>query len=370
MKNTEQKIKSEFGRAVYEYRHSYTPKMSQKMLAIKIARDTNGKNIKQEVISHLEHGKDVFLTKEEIVGLQKICVIPENIAESYIKLVELKYSSKIKENLVNIREHEYLLTKYKHSEVKFYEGDYHCYFHSTDSDDHKIVEGIMNISPFQTPNICEAKFVIYENGEAIKKYAGQFFLNTLYDMTYCILICEEKQETSFLISNHFNASKGKHNLFNLALVLTTSAGSQKLPTMHRMIISRKKLSQDTLEVLHSQLRLNTDAIYISETKLKEMELYYKEKACSSTDKKYKQVCKYILKTIEFIRNSNTKETYYSIEEPTIYNTKEVIPIQENKYIQSMVISEFRKNTDVEFNNKINERVADICLNIINAQTIE
>ena len=187
MKNTEQKIKNEFGRAVYEYRYSHTPKISQKMLAMKVVRDTNGKNIKQEVISHLEHGKDVFLTKEEIVGLQKICAIPEDIAEPFIKLVELRYSSKIKENLVNIREHEYLITKYRHSEVKFYEGNYYCYFHSTDSDDYKIVEGIMSILPFQTPNICEAKFVIYENEEAIKEYVGQFFLNTLYDMTYCIL---------------------------------------------------------------------------------------------------------------------------------------------------------------------------------------
>lgn len=370
MKNSEQKIKNDFGKAIFQYRNKYKPKISQKMLAIKVIRETNGKNIKQEIISKLERGKDVFLTEKEIIGLQTICSIPEDIVKSYIEMIEVKYSSKIKENLVSIREHEYLLTKNKHTEIVFYEGDYYCYFHSTDAADHKIVEGKMSILPFHTSDICEARFVIYENEKTIKEYTGQFFLNTLYDMSYCILICEDKQETSFLISNHFNASTRKRNLFNLALVLTTSAGQIKSPTMHKMIISRKKLSKETLELLLSQLKLNTESIYISESKLNELEAYYKNKEPNSTDEDYKQVYKYILKTIEYIRNSNTKEIYYSIDEATIYNTNAIIPLQNNKYIQSMVISELRKNTEIEFNNKITERVADICLNIINSQKNE
>lgn len=370
MKSREQIIKNEFGRAIFEYRHKQIPKISQKMLAIRVIRDTNGKNINQEKISQLEHGKDVFLTEKEIIALQEICSISEDIVKSFIEMIEIKYSSKIKENLVSIREHEYLLTKNKHTEVVFYEGDYYCYFHSTDSDAHKIVEGKMSILPFQTSNICEAKFAIYENETAIKEYTGQFFLNTLYDMIYCILICEDKQETCFLISNHFNASTRKRNLFNIALVLTTSAGKVKSPTMHRMLISRKKLNEGTLELLLSQLKLNTDTIYISESKLNEMEAYYKNKEANSIDEECKQVYKYVLKTIHYIKSSNKKETYYSIDEATIYNTNEIIPIRNNKYIKSIVISELRKNTEIEFNNKINERVADICFNVIDSQKNE
>lgn len=371
MKTSEQKIKDEFGRAIYEYRNRFKPKISQKMLVIKVRKDCNGKNIRQEKISHIEHGKDEFLSEKEIKSIQKICSIPEELTKSYINLVEEKYYSKIKENLVYIRENEYLLTKNRHTEIVFYEGDYYCYFHSTDSDDKKIVEGKMSILPFQASNICEAKFVIYDdNKKIIKEYIGQFFLNTLYDMSYCILICEDKQETSFLISNHFIASTKKRNLFNIALVLTTSAGTTKSPTMHRMLISRKQISRKTLKILLSQLKLNSNLIFISENQLNELESFYKNQESDSLDEDYKQFRKYILKTIDYIRNSSAKETYYSIDETIIYNTKTIIPIQNNKYIQSMIISELRNKTDIEYNNKINERAADICLNIINSQTDE
>lgn len=367
MEEIEQRVKEKFGKAIYEYRHKHSQKISQEMLAVQIIRDSNSKHIKQEIISQLERSKDVFLTEKDILSIQKICSISDEIVKPYIEMVKLKYSSKIKENLVCIREHEYLLTKNKHSEITFYEGDYFCYFHSTASNENKIVSGIMSILPFHSSNICEAKFVIYEDEKAIKEYIGQFFLNTLYDMTYCILVCDEKQETSFLISNHFNASTRKHNLFNLALVLTTSAGTTKLPTMHRMLISRKKLSQETVEILHSQLGLNTDAIHISETKLNELEAYYNEEKNNTNDEDYLYVCNYILKTINFIRKSTIKETYYTIDETTIYNTNTIIPKQHNNYIHSMVISALRKNTDIAFNNKIDERVAEICLNIISYQ---
>ena len=70
-----------------------------------------------------------------------------------------------------------------------------------------------------------------------------------------------------LTASHFNSTIHP-NLLNVAIALTTSSGIEKRPTMHRILISRKRIrNKETLELIQAQLCLNTDQICISKTAL-------------------------------------------------------------------------------------------------------
>ena len=166
-----------------------------------------------------------------------------------------------------------------------------------------------------------------------------------------------------LLSSHINATL-KNNLLNIALVLTTAAGSNKRPTMHRMIISRKEFSTKKKTTIVSQLKLNSDMITISEENLELIKQQTESKISQLKREKSKSQYIDLLKCINLIMNDSTiaqKQTYYSFPESFLYDNKQVFSDEKNK---SFVISRIRDKDNNRYHNKTSNTVQEICVDIM------
>ena len=86
-----------------------------------------------------------------------------------------------------------------------------------------------------------------------------------------------------LTASHFNATL-RQNQFNMTLALTTSAGVQKRPTVHRLFLSRKPIPKKDRQLIQAQLMMNTDSICISEKALLDLENETKLQVQKATSK--------------------------------------------------------------------------------------
>lgn len=321
----------------------------------------------QKLISDIEQGKPNHnITCDVIYQLQKILSISEEVVIPIIDAVtSVLHGKKTDTTKIQIHEFDNLLVETKHSVFNHYIGEYYCLFYSTDSSNPKTVDAKLTLSSKEVKgiNICYAQFFIINNEKLIKSYSGQFFINIHYNTWYCILIGEKKQEVSMLISSHIN-SNIKNNLLNVALVLTTAAGSNKRPTMHRMIISRKKFSSKQKAKIVSQLKLNSDMITISEENLKSIKQQTESKINQLKSGKSKSKYIALLKCVNLIMTDSTiaqKQIYYSFPESFLYDNKQIFPDGKNK---SFVISNIREKDNNRYYNKTSSTVQEICIDIM------
>lgn len=361
-------IIAQFGKAIKHFREEPRggeKKTSQQQLCNMVNNRHRGidKWIRQENISRLERGTLVLLPAHVVKALADVCELPDEVVKPYLDIMAnyTKSEMQLEESDVLISGRGQLLTNPSNEEFDSYLGKYHCYFHSTNSRDPKLVQGILVINGNKKSiTKCVAELDIYEDGKVIKSYKGQFMLNMHYRMSYCVLIGNDKQEVCMLISNHFNITKGE-NLLNVALVLTTSAGSQKRPTMHRMLFTRKELSTTEKKQVQSILKLNTDSIIISEKGLDELKKKTEQDITRVKLEKSKLKYKKILECIEYIKKQSKPELYYRIDEAIIYDSD---TFTEDLKLRSFIVSSLREYSSTEYYNKISDTVRDICLNII------
>ena len=163
-----------------------------------------------------------------------------------------------------------------------------------------------------------------------------------------------------MISTHFNCTIHK-NLFNVALVLTTSSGTQKRPTVHRMLISRNKMIGENLRLVLAQLRLNNDMVCLSEDSIKRIKKDIQSKLYKVKSNKVKQKYTAVLDCINLIETHGKKETYYRMDEAALYDTQMV---SSSKLLRSYAISLLRSYSETPYYNKINDTVNSICSDII------
>lgn len=366
-------IREEFGTEVRRLRvnlKNSDPVWTQKYLGNFIKKNLNldlSNDLCQKLISDIELGKSNHnITHDVIKQLQKILSISEKYVSPILNIVSNDSLIKEKDTTkIQIQEYDNLLVETKHSIFNHYIGEYYCLFYSTDSSNSKTVDAKMILSSKEVNgiDICYAQLFIINNGKPIKSYSGQFFVNIHYNTWYCILIGKEKQEVSMLLSSHINASI-ENNLLNVALVLTTAAGSNKRPTMHRMIISRKEFSAKKKATIVSQLKLNSDMITISEANLKLVKQQTESKISQLKSEKSKSQYISLLKCINLIMTDNTivqKQIYYSFPESFIYDNKQIFPDKKNK---SFVISKFRDKDNNRYHNKTSNTVQEICVDIM------
>ena len=321
------------------------------------------KNFDQKKVSRLERGDNSLkLTERVILAIKDIFEFPDEIINPIIQ--ELKDSSEVsrsKKLLVFAKESGQLITTSTDSVLVPYLGTYYCLFYSTDSTKKKPIHGVLEISFDENYNSqCVASLRLMEGNKVIKRYNGPIIINIHYRSWYCILVGEEKQEICMMISSHFNSTIHK-NLLNVALVLTTSAGIQKRPTMHRMLISRNKLSGERLKLALSQLRLNTDTIVISEDALNKLKKDVTKKLDKLTNKSSISKYKILLESIDVIQNLGKKEIYYKIDESILYDSNLIIA---DEKMRSYVVSSIRSYTDNEYYNKVSQTVHNICTDIV------
>lgn len=361
-------VRKNFGDEVRKGRKFLFKKNNQTFFAEKVNFFYNGANLDQKKVSLIECGNDIELSVDLIENLYQFFKesgfdFNEKTKEDLKKHIENNPPKKRKKpkkcKPIVINEFRNLLSKPQQDVLSKYFGNYNCFFYSTNSREPKIVNGTMTISGNIIANCCDVSFSIpldKEGGEKI--YQGTFFYNQYYNMWYCILVGDAKQEICMIASQHINSTIND-NLLNVAFVITTSAGTVKRPTIHRMFLSRKELSEEKKELILSQLKLNDDTIIISESQINRLYEKTSQLLKQTNDKKEHIILMAILKSLDEIRK-HPCETYYKIDEATIYDTSN---ISEDKAILSCVVSELRKYTDNKYYNKLSNTVHEICTEI-------
>ena len=359
-------IRANFGKELKKVRKTLFPNYNQERFADKINSNLPPDTdfyLDQKKVSLLETGKNITVSKSFITILNDLCStwgcqLDDEIVESFKALMPKtrKFQNK---TLIKITEYENILSKPYQKIFSNYFGQYNCIFHSTDSSDPKCIKGIMAIKRDDIENQCKVSFEIVEDKNIIKTYEGPFFFNTYYNMWYCILIEKKLQEICMITAKHFNSSV-RENLFNVALVITTSAGQKKRPTMHRMFITRKEINDTQENLILSQLKLNDDTIVISEKDLNVLKesAYEKLNNCNNIDEKF--LYEIVIKCIKKIEEQPC-EKIYRIDESILYDTK---TISTNKTVLGLAVSKIRGYTDNKYYNKLSDTVHEICTDIM------
>ncbi len=134
---------------------------------------------------------------------------------------------------------------------------FYCYFYPTISSEHSLLCGRLRFTKNKARQRCDA------DGEAVKKlYRGPLIVSIPQRSCYCILSNLEYGEICML-NFHHRYFLTQHSLqCRLACAITTSAGENRRPTVHRMLITKNALSDADLKILKPQMRLNTRKIIL------------------------------------------------------------------------------------------------------------
>ncbi len=150
---------------------------------------------------------------------------------------------------------------------KGYMHTYSVYFYQTTGRNSDLIRGTLDLRPEK--GICRAELTLYihESSKSLtKNYRGQMAISSTMRSAYVFLFSKEIGEFCLLVFSHFY-------LFNknlkcvMANAVTTSAGSNKRPTIHRMCLSENEIEPETLPYIRGQLLLNEPEILISSKKL-------------------------------------------------------------------------------------------------------
>lgn len=350
----------EIGKIIKEKRYELGQgvKFSQDKLAKRLNSEFNLTDNKftQEKISMLERGNPrVKLSQQMIDSIHKYFQINDNIINLYKGELCSEKSNRSEGIRLLMHGSKNLITDKTSDIFEKYLGNYNCLFYSTDSNNPKYVKGSIVIDKSTESENCTASLSLYDSdGKAIKHYDGIFFINTYYDMCYCILIGNAEQEVNIIAARHIKNSI--HDVFlNVGFAITCSSGYKKRPTVHRIIISRNEIDEDKIDLLLPQLKLNSDILYIPEDELNNLENNLDESS---------ELYNYIKKAIDMIKQFGQKKIYYVIDESIIYDSNK---ISDNSEIRARIVSILRKITDNSYYNKISHTVYNICAEIIGRQ---
>lgn len=162
-----------------------------------------------------------------------------------------------------------LVFNMREDEFRGYEGKFHTYFFPTISSEDELLHGELTFEPSDSGEYCAAKYILYtkqkdKNSELVKKeYEGELIISVRMRAGYCILYNTQIGEICFLIFHHMYLNNEDMKC-RLATAVTTSAGDNRRPTMHRILLTRRELIKaEEISVARSQLLLNSSDILIS-----------------------------------------------------------------------------------------------------------
>lgn len=294
----------------------------------------------QRKISQLETGDHTkYLSRNTLDVLAKLLKLSD--ADCNLALPETNEN----DNWISVASKHYLLTKASSQEIKQHLGEYHCVFKSTETKCDAFIRSKMILSAAKdgSCNVTLELPVIEQN--YIKHYTGKFFINHHFDTCYIILCDNRWQEVCMLIAPWFKPTI-RQNKFLTPLVLTTSAGENKRPTVHRMLISREILEGELFELAKTQLLLNTDSIQITATKLAELKNVIEAELQSNPDSEYYRLAK---KFCTIIEEEGTRETVIRIEEARLFDIEANCKSQ---ILRSKATALVRQYSEGVYHNKI------------------
>lgn len=314
--------------------------------------------ISQPVISKLLNGD----TKASLAQIAKICwalgVEPSDILsqnqdalQSYLLSTELATDN----NVVCLSPAQ------SPTAFKGYLGQFNLYFGSTVSSENNILCGTLTFRESADHNSCSAELLLdtgkkTADGLPIQKhYTGTLIISLPMSACYCTLTSKELGEICFLVFNHlflFNQTL----ICRMACATTISAGGNRRPTMHRLLICREALDisdphSDDFKFLHGQLMLNSSDIHITKTAYEEMQ------AAES-----KQFSRPEFQTLlEEFQKGRAEDQVYSINEDKIRNAQ--LPVG----IKLSFLSLLREYAISDRYNKISAKVDEHVYNYIKSK---
>lgn len=263
------------------YSQKILERIKNELVKQKISQKTLGQlcNLSQPTISKLLKG-DTPLTLEFLFNVCDKLEIPIETLLSTTdtlsdKLTSLQFAmqNQIYDNFHS--DNEAIVSDPSLYPFKGILGTYNFYCNPTISSELELLKGTITFSPSIRggKTYCSCKLTLYTGkynsvGQEDKKlYTGMMLISLPMQSCYCILSCDESAEYVFLLFHHMFLTKADLEC-RIAAVLTTSAGSHRRPAMEKCIISRTKLSQEDLEQIQGQLKMNCSNIKITESDFK------------------------------------------------------------------------------------------------------
>lgn len=186
---------------------------------------------------------------------------------------ELDETDYILENIEPFKDSSAFIFENTNGQFNKYEGDYYCYFHSTIQEEENIVSGQMNIKLNNYTGKCDVSLDIYTNQQLegredryVKQYYGTMMIGREKHVCYCIVGNADIGECNFISFRHKKPNNKKY-LGGMAAVSTISAGGTNVPTLHRMLISRKEIKPDEMQYISGNLFLNQSKIIVEKEKM-------------------------------------------------------------------------------------------------------
>ena len=315
--------------------------------------ETQGYHINQSTLSKLISGSSI-----QLLHLAQICeVLKLNPAE----ILSLNPDETIHchyERSASIEQSQ-IISDARNSAFRGYKGIYQIYFYTT-KNENIIHHGTFELKEDPVSHRCIVNFCFKtgekdESGKDIeKKYSGNAHYSIPMQTIYCELFSSEIGEISYLLFHyHFLAYQNLE--CRLASAITVSSGGKRLPTMHRFLLTKKELSNDDLDYLCGELKLNSSEILITE-------IAYRE---------FLRDPKLPPKFFEYFGNKETqaeqfissvaKIPYYSFNESLISDSF-LPPLDKIK-----IICLLRKYSSAARYNKISEKAEEIVYNYFEIQ---
>lgn len=300
--------------------------------------------VSQATISNVISGKTVVSIKKifqilECLELDPLKEVSNCLSDFHDKreglensILRLEQTSKFICNCQNQAFHGYL-------------GRYNMYFVSTNPYENKCIHGDLRI--FESRKVCQVELQLEteEEEENFKFYRGYMLISELQQAAYIILFSEDLGEMNFLSFPYKPILTPKRRLeCTMALAVTVSSGiSTRVPTAHRIFLSREKIFAEKEELIRGQLLMNKSLIRISKKNFEELK------------KNGLIAAEFIDEFLKF----KTEEEYYEIEEKSF---KQLMR-NDSKYYKD--ICRLRDASTAAKNNKINiGTIADIFHNIL------
>lgn len=160
-------------------------------------------------------------------------------------------------------------------EFKGYLGRYVTYFFPTISGEEGLLQGELFFERSLSGEYCAARYKLdtnkkdKKNEPIYKHYEGELVVSVRMSACYCCLYNHQIGEICFFVFHHMYLNN-QDICCRLATAVTVSAGDNRRPAMHRILLSRRELSREELSVLQSQLLLNSTDILISAARYGEL----------------------------------------------------------------------------------------------------
>lgn len=152
-----------------------------------------------------------------------------------------------------------------------YEGVYNTYFYQTISKKEELLHGTLTFKKsrsgfFKVRFLLDSGDLDEQGNNITKSYEGYLVYSVKTQVVSCLLLSAKVGEICLI---NFRYIPINHNKLacRMALAITSSAGSPRLPTVHRLFFTRAELTEEDLTKLRGQLLMNSSSIIVSKEKL-------------------------------------------------------------------------------------------------------